>query len=77
VSDKLDEFLSEFAIEVVPLEKSHVDAAFEGFRRFGKGVHPARLNFGDCFSYGLAKTLNEPLLFKGNDFSQTDVAGAA
>lgn len=76
VSDKLDDFISEFALEVVPLEKDHIDAAFEGFRRYGKGLHPARLNFGDCFSYGLAKTLQEPLLFKGNDFSQTDIISA-
>ena len=43
------------------------------WRRFGKGNHPARLNFGDCFSYALALTTGEPLLFKGNDFAQTDI----
>lgn len=44
------------------------------FSRFGKGRHPAGLNYGDCFSYALAKTLGEPLLYKGGDFSLTDVA---
>jgi ribonuclease VapC len=44
------------------------------YRTYGKGRHPAGLNFGDCFSYALAITSGEPLLFKGNDFSQTDVA---
>ncbi len=43
---------------------------------YGKGRHPARLNFGDCFSYALAKQSGEPLLFKGNDFSQTDIISA-
>jgi ribonuclease VapC len=51
-------------------------AAREAFRRFGKGRHPAGLNFGDCFSYALARVLDEPLLFKGSDFTQTDVAAA-
>jgi ribonuclease VapC len=52
------------------------DAALEAFVRFGKGRHPAKLNYGDCFSYALAKTLDAPLLFKGNDFSQTDIRSA-
>jgi ribonuclease VapC len=47
--------------------------AFEGFRRWGKGIHPAGLNFGDCAAYALARSLDAPLLFKGNDFAQTDV----
>jgi ribonuclease VapC len=49
----------------------------DAFRRFGKGRHPAGLNFGDCFSYALASATGEPLLFKGSDFSQTDVRRAA
>jgi ribonuclease VapC len=52
----------------------HVRLARDGFDRFGKGRHPAQLNFGDLFSYALAKASGQPLLFKGNDFNQTDVA---
>ncbi len=51
--------------------------ASEAFLRFGKGRHPARLNLGDCFSYALARSLNAPLLYKGEDFSQTDIVSAA
>ena len=47
-----------------------------GYRKFGKGIHLAALNFGDCFSYALAKASNEPLLFKGAEFSQTDIIPA-
>jgi ribonuclease VapC len=50
-----------------------VDVGRHAFNRYGKGRHPAALNFGDCFSYALAKTSGEPLLFKGHDFPQTDV----
>jgi ribonuclease VapC len=50
--------------------------AAEAFLRFGKSRHPARLNMGDCFSYALAKSLNAPLLYKGDDFSRTDIASA-
>jgi ribonuclease VapC len=60
-------------IATVPLDESLADAAALAFRRFGKGRHPAGLNFGDCFSYALAFREQVPLLFKGNDFSQTDV----
>jgi ribonuclease VapC len=48
--------------------------ARDAFRRYGKGRHAAGLNFGDCFAYALAKMLDEPLLFKGNDFALTDIA---
>jgi ribonuclease VapC len=58
---------------VIPVDHEQALLARDGFRRFGKGRHPAGLNFGDCFSYALAKQRGEPLLFKGNDFSQTDV----
>lgn len=58
-------------IEVVTLTEAWI--AGEAYRRFGKGKHPAQLNYGDCFSYALAKSLDLPLLFKGNDFSQTDI----
>ena len=53
------------------------EIAREAWRRFGKGRHPAGLNFGDCFSYALARVTGEPLLFKGTDFPQTDVAVVA
>jgi ribonuclease VapC len=55
----LDDWLRETPVSVVAVTRDHVEAAREGFRRFGKGRHPAGLNFGDCFSYGLAKILNE------------------
>jgi ribonuclease VapC len=64
-----------FQVEAVTLE--HACLAREAWRRFGKGQHPAALNLGDCFSYALAKSSGEPLLFKGTDFSQTDVLAVA
>ncbi len=72
----LDALLDRFAIQLVPVTLEQAEAARVAWRRFGKGNHPARLNFGDCFSYALAKTTGEPLLFKGNDFSQTDIQPA-
>ncbi|MCB9787977.1 MAG: type II toxin-antitoxin system VapC family toxin [Deltaproteobacteria bacterium] len=60
-------------VEVVPLTEDHARLARDGFARFGKGRHPARLNLGTCFSYALAKASGHPLLSKGNDFSLTDV----
>jgi ribonuclease VapC len=50
--------------------------AYAAWKQYGKGRHPAALNFGDCFSYALAKRLGEPLLFKGDDFSKTDLQSA-
>ena len=69
----LDSFLRSAEIEVVDITREQAEAARQAWRRFGKGNHPARLNFGDCFSYALALTTGEPLLFKGNDFAQTDI----
>ncbi len=69
----LDRMLATANIEVVAVDEAQARAAREAFREFGKGRHPAGLNFGDCFAYALATTLAEPLLFKGTDFSQTDV----
>lgn len=63
--------------EVVPVDRDLGEAAVAGWRRFGRGRHPAGLNFGDCFSYALARLRSAPLLFKGNDFSQTDIADAS
>jgi len=72
----LDLFLATARIELVPFDATQARLAREAFRRFGKGRHPAGLNLGDCFSYALARAMNEPLLFKGNDFSRTDVIPA-
>ena len=69
----LDELIDLLPIEVVPVTVGHVREAREGFARYGKGRHPARLNFGDCFAYALAKATGHPLLFKGQDFALTDV----
>jgi ribonuclease VapC len=72
----LDELLVALGLEVVPFDGSHIEHAREAFRRFGKGRHRAALNFGDCCAYGLAKTPDLPLLFKGEDFTLTDVKRA-
>lgn len=73
---ELDGFLADAEIEVVPVSERHARLAREGFARFGKGRHPARLNYGDCFPYALAKASGYPLLFKGDGFAQTDVVSA-
>jgi ribonuclease VapC len=65
---------AEIVIEPVTVEQAHL--ARQAFLDFGKGRHPAQLNFGDCFAYALAKATDEPLLFKGRDFSKTDVRAA-
>ena len=66
-------FVETYEIELVPVTLEQADVARVAWRRFGKGNHPTRLNFGECFSYALAVTTGRPLLFKGNDFAQTDV----
>ena len=60
--------------EVMPITVEIGRDAIETFERFGRGNHPARLNMGDCFAYACARSLGVPLLFKGDDFSQTDIA---
>ena len=70
---ELDRMLYEASVAIVPLSVTQAKMAREAFVRFGKGRHPARLNFGDCFSYALARQKDEPLLFKGDDFTHTDV----
>jgi ribonuclease VapC len=65
---------AEIVIEVVTVEQAHL--ARQAFLDFGKGRHPAQLNFGDCFAYALARATGEPLLFKGTDFSKTDILKA-
>ena len=69
----LDRFLREFGAVPVAFGEQHWREALEAFRRFGKGRHPAALNFGDCLSYAAAKLADHPLLFVGNDFSKTDL----
>ena len=73
---ELDEFLEEAGIDLVPITPGQAQAARRAWRRFGKGNHPAGLNFGDCFAYALAETTREPLLFKGQDFALTDIEHA-
>jgi len=73
---QLDALLERLGPEIVPFTAELAGIAQEGWRRFGKGRHPASLNLGDCFAYALAKARNEPLLFKGDDFSRTDVKAA-
>jgi ribonuclease VapC len=64
-------------IEIVAVSERHARDAIDAYGRFGKSTrHPAQLNFGDCFSYALAKALDQPLLYKGQDFSQTDIRSA-
>jgi ribonuclease VapC len=72
----LARFLSEAAIAVVPFGESHYGAAVEAWLRYGKGRHPAALNFGDCLAYAVTHLAREPLLFVGGDFAQTDIARA-
>ena len=73
---ELDAFLERAKIACAPVTTEQVKAARVAWRRFGKGNHPARLNLGDCFAYALAKTAGEPLLYKGEDFSRTDIKAA-
>jgi ribonuclease VapC len=73
--EKVDDFLRDSGFEILPIGLIELATARTAFGTYGKGMgHPAQLNFGDCFSYALAKTRNLPLLFKGTDFSQTDIA---
>lgn len=73
---RFEEWFATSGIEIHPVNSALAQAAKNAFKLFGKGRHPARLNFGDCFAYALAKHLDEPLLFKGDDFSKTDVTSA-
>lgn len=72
----LDLWLLKAGVEVMPIDADLVDFATQAWLAFGKGRHPAALNFADCISYALAKRSGEPLLFKGEDFSQTDLKAA-
>lgn len=74
---RLDEIIRELEIETVPVSQQHAQVARAAYRRFGRGSgSPARLNFGDCFSYALSVVTGEPLLFVGDDFAHTDVQPA-
>jgi ribonuclease VapC len=70
---EFDLFVFRMNIEIVPVDAEQTEIARSAWRSFGKGKHPAALNFGDCFTYALAKFSGEPLLAKGQDFSQTDL----
>ena len=72
----LDAFLASAEIATAPVTTDQLAVARTAWRRYGKGNHPAALNFGDCFAYALANTTGEPLLFKGHDFAQADIAAA-
>ena len=77
LSRRLDDLIVQTEIVVEPVDREQAEIARAAYRDFGKGSgHPAGLNFGDCFAYALARARREPLLFKGDDFSQTDVAVA-
>jgi ribonuclease VapC len=69
-------FLAEAGIDIEPVTLDQAETAREAYREYGRGNHPAGLNYGDCFAFALAKQTNEPLLFKGNDFTQTDIESA-
>lgn len=73
---RLDELLERMQPEIVSLDRVIAQLARQAFLRFGRGRHPAKLNFGDCMSYATAKYLLAPLLFKGDDFPQTDIQSA-
>jgi ribonuclease VapC len=73
---QLDAFIRRAGISIDPVTEEQAHIARQAFIDFGKGRHPAGLNYGDCFSYALSKTTQEPLLFKGKDFAKTDLAAA-
>ena len=69
-------FMQDGRIELMPVSVAQAGTARTAWRTFGHGIHPARLNYGDCFAYALAKEIRELLLFKGDDFAQTDIEPA-
>ena len=70
-------FLRKAAVDIAPVDEEQVRLAWNAFATYGRGRHPAGLNYGDCFAYALAMQTRRPLLFKGDDFSKTDVTVAA
>ena len=73
---RLEAFIRRAKVELMPVSLTQATIARRAWQMFGRGAHPAKLNFGDCFAYALAKETSEPLLFKGNDFAQTDIEPA-
>ena len=76
IQTRVDEALQTYQIQIEPFTQAYAELAITAFTLYGKGRHPAALNFGDCCAYALAKSMNLPLLYKGNDFAQTDIASA-
>jgi ribonuclease VapC len=72
----LNDYIQRYEIQIEPVTVEQAKLASEAFSAYGKGLHNARLNYGDCFTYALAKAMREPLLFKGNDFTKTDLEPA-
>ena len=70
----VDDLLPQLHAEIIPISAAIGRSAIGAFECFGRGRHPARLNMGDCFAYACARSLDVPLLFNGDDFSQTDIA---
>jgi ribonuclease VapC len=75
-AESVESYLALMEIRMVEVASETARIALDAFDRFGKGRHPARLNFGDCFAYACARHLGEPLMFKGADFPQTDIEAA-
>lgn len=73
---EVEAYIRPLEIEVIAISPAATAAAVDAYQRYGKGRHPAGLNFGDCFAYACARHLNVPLLYKGDDFSQTDIETA-
>jgi ribonuclease VapC len=74
-AEMLDDFIAKMNITILPVTVEQARIARQAFATYGKGMgHPAQLNFGDCFTYALARVTGEPLLHKGNDFNQTDLS---
>ena len=76
ISTTMSNFLADLTLEVVTVDAATAKLMGDIYGKWGKGIHPASLNFGDCFAYALAKQRDCPLLFIGNDFSQTDIVAA-
>ena len=76
-SSEIEALLNNLRVQMLPFDANHLHWALHGWRHYGQGRHKAALNLGDCFSYGLAKAMDAPLLFKGEDFLYTDVKVAA
>ena len=69
-------FIARASIEIAPFDPAQASITLDAYTSYGKGIHPAGLNYGDCFSYALSRVLGEPLLYKGGDFAQTDIVPA-